>query len=664
MKHAGLARRVRALVTGMVLALTGMVAAAQEAAFLLLMEDPSALATAALAASDRASRLSARRALCTAREREATALHALAHTRLGTPLPADVRGQLRVEVLPSLAAVLAFVPQAQATAAARAWHDTAVAKAPGVAALLRLGDPPSTDPAVSSPQAPRFPRAGNDSGPRAAPASCQGKPSGPGAVLAIFDNGAAADHPWLKRGLGRLHFQPGTPGGTDTPGLRHSHGTAMLGIYAQAALGLPLTTDDAEIAPVITTPFAIADTLIALAGPETGAGQVALARNLDWMLSAPRGRPFPDVLNYSQGNGPLCVPGEGIACADDGWAGITRLLDRAISDYAILVVKSAGNAGYDATRTTMTVPGDSFNALVVGNMHAFDWTRCQPGGPRTRHRAHRHSSVGPRPPAELIDVVAPGVRIDTAGVDPAWCLAVCENPAACDFCARLGRRAPEGDLIRKRNSGTSPAAAMAGVAALRVMQTGVDAPLAVKAVLINSADAWLSNGEPVPLTRAAACAAENPPVPHGPAPTGVHVDRLYGRGYLHPTRAVAEAKQVDTGTLAPGERRCLTAAGPGPWKFTLSWSIHDFAQPGPARLQLRELARDVRVMPTHPTQTTLQLAVTPADVGDRHAGRAMIAIERPGDEDAADPTHYALAASAALEKLECPARKPQESTSY
>lgn len=226
--------------------------------------------------------------------------------------------------------------------------------------------------------------------------------------------------------------------------------------------------------------------------------------------------------------------------------------------------------------------------------------------------------------------------------------------AACDFCARLGRRSTDDALIRKRNSGTSPAAAMAGVAALRVMQTGVDAPLAVKAVLINSADPWLSHEEPVPLTRAAACAADAPPVRHGPAPSRIHADRLYGRGYLDPARAVAEARQVDTGTLAPGERRCLAAAGPGPWKFTLSWSVHRFAQPEPARLQLRDLASGVRVMPAHSTQTTLQLAVTPTGVGEAHARRALIAIERPGDDAAAGPTHYALASSAALERLDCP----------
>ena len=630
-----------------------------EAAFLFLLEDPSSIANPALLAANREVLHAARVALCEARQREARQQTSTWEQALAAALPATLRPELRIEVLPTLAAVLAFVPLESAASAAQAWQgQSGQPLLNRLAYSGRLGDPAPDVSGTGTP--PAVLSKAHTSSDNAAP--CHGKSAQEGRVLAIFDNGAAAEHPWLKAGLGRLHFQPGTPGGPDTPGLRRSHGTAMLGIYAQAALGRSLTTDSAPLLPDLRQPIAIADTLIALAGPETPQGQVALARNLDWMLMASGDRPFPDILNYSQGNGAACVPAETPACADEGWAVISRLLDRASADYAVLIVKSAGNAGFDALRTRVTVPGDSFNALVVGNMHAFDWNECTPGGSRARHRLHRQSSVGARTGPSLIDLVAPGVRIDTAGVDPAWCRRVCEDAEACAFCRRLGHRRPGSDAPHKTNSGTSPAAAVAGVAALRLMQSGLVNPLAVKAVLMNSAEPWDSHGTPVPDVALADCGKVEVSSLHGPASRFATADRQYGLGYLDAARALAGAEHVVVDALAADERRCFALTGDGPWKLTLTWGVQEMSMARHARLALRDLSSGTVAATEHPLDSTLQLGLkgthaahASAVAGTAKLSATVIEISQRGAETAATSAVFALAASSSVQRLaRCP----------
>ena len=633
--------------------------APKDAAFLFLFEDPAPPSMRSLLAANRETLQAARVALCEARWHEARRETSARKNLLQAGLPPALRPHLRVEALPSVAALLAFVPVDSAATAARAWQRPS--EDPLLEALTlvsRLGDP--------APGASEIPgaaaRASGDSGASDNAAPCRGKASRAGRVLAIFDNGAAADHPWLEAGLGRLHFQPGTPGSPDTPGLRRSHGTAMLGIYAQAALGRPLTTDGAPLLPDLRQPIAISDTLIALAGPESPQGQVALARNLDWMLTAAGDRPFPDLLNYSQGNGPMCVPEETAGCADAGWAGISRLVDRASADYGVLIVKSAGNAGYAAAKTRVTVPGDSFNALVVGNMHAFDWNTCTPGGPRAQHRLHRQSSVGARTGPTLIDLVAPGVRIDTAGVDASWCEAVCEHAEACAFCRRLGHRRQGSEVLHKRNSGTSPAAALAGVAALRLMQSGLVSPLAMKAVLMNSAEAWDSHDTPVPDIPLADCGKVNSASPHGPAHTLVVADRQYGRGYLDAARALATAAHVVVDSLAADERRCFALTGEGPWKVTLTWAVQQMRVARPAHLALKDLRSGTAAAAGHSSDTTLQLGLSgdtdASPLGGTRAATArapLIEITQRAPEIPETAAVFALAASGSMQRLpNCP----------
>lgn len=411
---------------------------------------------------------------------------------------------------------------------------------------------------------------------RADPASADaGQPRRPATahpVLALFDNGADLTHPLFAEILGPTYFRPGTPGVARDGRLLRSHGTAMLGIYAGLARGDGLVASGlAQAGFRGLQPLAYGATLVARAGPETAAGQAELVRLLAWLL-APRGvHPWPDVLNYSQGNGSLCGA---TPCEGHTWHGVTRLLDRAIDEYGITVVKSAGNGG-DGAGTTMTVPGDTWNGITVGNMHAVDTASCRPSDVRARHRVYRTSSVAATVGPRLLDIVAPGVRVATAGVDPAWCRVRCSRRGgpACTFCRRLGRPGSGRDGYWKTNTGTSPAAAVVGAVAARLIARGhADARL-VRAILVNSATSWGSSGRPHPTVRGdgSDCAGSGDPG-HGPHRRGAHYDRSYGYGYLDARRALAEARHARLDVLAPASAACYRVELPAWGKLTLAWS--------------------------------------------------------------------------------------------
>ncbi len=497
----------------------------------------------------------------------AARLAAYAETRpqvqaeLATLLAAPVRTAITLEPLPPLNALLLHVPLPLASATSEAL--TAATQSPH-----------STFAYVAS-------HGGEDDAP--APvmlnncADCEIAPapltatSGP--VLAIIDSGADATHPLLASALAPFYFQPGTPGAPQNRDLLRSHGSAMLGIYAEAAMGQPLRAGGVAVL-ARASPFPVAATLVARAGPETRAGRNQLVRDLAWLLAPQGPRPWPDLLNYSQGNGALCS-NEASTCAHTPWAGVTRLLDRAIEEDALVVVKSAGNRGY-AAATTMTVPGDTYNGIVVGNMHAFDWDTCKPSADRLRHKIYRTSSPAPSLSGRrLLDLVAPGIRVSTTGVDPAYCLSRCvaDRELSCAFCPRLGTATEVDTDFRKLNSGSSPAAAIVGAVAARLLSQGYREPMQIKAILINSADAWSSGGQPPPLTQGngAGCAEDPYAAAHGLYPFGAHYDRSYGWGYLNPEQALSQAPYAMTGELSAQTSQCFGAELEAWEKITLTW---------------------------------------------------------------------------------------------
>ena len=395
-------------------------------------------------------------------------------------------------------------------------------------------------------------------------------------TLALVDLGADGSHPWFADVVGRLHYQPGTPGEDGSARLLRSHGTAMLGLYAQLLRGEALTAGGV-VQPWLRLPYlpVVSDTLIAHAGPETRAGRGDLARALNWLMMPDAEHPLPALINYSQGNGRLCEPRRSARCVR--WAGVTRVIDRLVDERGVVIVKSAGNHG-DGPDDTMTVPGESYNAIVVGNMHAFDWSRCAPGAERSTHKIYRTSSVAPAAGGRrLLHVVAPGVRMTTAGVNPAWCERQCRAGSAipCAFCPRLGRADAQGAFI-KRNSGTSPAAAVVGALALSLMDRGVRDPRLVKALLINSADGWQSKGAPHPTVYGdgRGCTTDTHARRHGPLLLGAQYDRSYGYGYVNPARLAAERPYARLDVVHAAGARCYASHLQAGDKLTLVWHRH------------------------------------------------------------------------------------------
>ena len=560
-------------------------------------------------------------------------------------LPRDIARDASLEALPALNAWLITLPAGTAAIARAALSGSDL---PVAYLSLPVGDAtpgdavPDTLPAIGLPHRPRPARR---------------------LTLGLIDLGADRAHPAIAAALGEMHFQPGTPGAGGDGRLLRSHGTAMAGIYAQLLAGTALRAGDV-VQPWLRLPRAVtlSDTLVAHAGPETPAGRPALLRALNWMLMPAADRPRPDVINYSQGNGRLCRPGA--ACRPAPWHGVTRAIDRLVDEQGITIVKSAGNLG-DGDNT-MTVPGETFNGITVGNMHAFDWQSCAPGAARHSHKIYRTSSIAPAAPApRLLDVVAPGVRIGTTGVNPAYCRTVCdERPGLpCSFCQRLGRFDAERKAYWKENSGTSPAAAVVGALALYLIDEGLRDPRAVKALLINSADTWTSDDASPPRVRGngGGCDTDVAASRHAPYPFGAHYDRRYGWGYVNPARLAQE--RVNTLSDRTDRARCYAATLDAWDKITLVWHRHvrvcagcdSEASSTLVRLRLgllsaedgRTIDRDVG---QSPLDNVLQVSNGRGPTATPGTQRVILRI------DAAAPEAYALASPQALTRLpSCPA---------
>jgi hypothetical protein len=578
---------------------------------------------------------------------------AAAEVRAATVEEAFIRGRLGqaggeaalLEALPALDAWLVHVPAPAAGAALDALR--AATRGDGPLAFVEAHGTASLPP-----PRPATGAAGDDS-----PAA--------GLALAIIDLGADGTHPLLREALGRLHYQAGAPGADGSARLLRSHGTAMAGIYAQLARGHALSVGGVVLPWTrLDGGLAIAQTQIARAGPETRAGRNEFLRALDWLMTPAAGRARPDLVNYSQGNGRLCASAS--ACEEHAWSGVTRIVDRLV-DEGVLFVKSAGNRGH-AAFNSMTAPGDSWNGLSVGNMHAFDWSSCTPSAARERHKVYATSSVGPTAGRRLPDLVAPGVRVTTTGVDPAWCRTQCRDGGAtpCAFCRRLGSPDPARGGHWKTNSGTSPAAAVVGAVALRLRQDGVRDPRLVKAVLINSAETWHSGGAPHPGTRGdgRGCAADTVAARHRPWAYGAHHDRSYGWGYVDPQRARAEAGHATLGRIAAGQAVCYRTRLE-PWhKLTLTWHrharvcAHCDGYPALAQLALELLSDDAspRLLDRDTRRTTLDNVVQVSNGrGPEARPRARVVIARVRSAAAQDEETYALASPRALERLpHCP----------
>ncbi len=120
----------------------------------------------------------------------------------------------------------------------------------------------------------------------------------------------------------------------------------------------------------------------------------------------------------------------------------------------------------------------------------------------------------------------------------------------------------------------------------------------MKAVLVNSADAWSSDGAPHPHVRGdgRGCREDGVARRHGPYAYGSHYDRSYGYGYLNPARAAASAAHTQIDIAEAATPRCYAARLEAWDKLTLTW--HRRAQDaGPTDLRLALLdARDLGII--------------------------------------------------------------------
>jgi serine protease AprX len=209
------------------------------------------------------------------------------------------------------------------------------------------------------------------------------------------------------------------------------------------------------------------------------AAQATTMDNMEWLASG--AAQSPEVVNHSLGYG---------TADSSDYSNNDSFYDAYIYNYDIMVTKSCGNGYWDNTDPTITHPAPAFNLLAVANM---DDKNTLSRGDDVRRSS---SSVGPTVNGrKKPDITAPGTNIIStyaywSGTNP--------------------------DFVSK--SGTSMSAPHVAAAIVLMEDAGNHTPMAQKAVLINTADAWTSNNT--------STTADDGSL------TGSHWDKSYGWGYL------------------------------------------------------------------------------------------------------------------------------------
>jgi serine protease AprX len=346
-------------------------------------------------------------------------------------------------------------------------------------------------------------------------------------VLGLIDSGVDVEHPGLSHKNIIVRKEPDANDEKYKNGVRTAHATGVACIYSGMGSGSFL--NELGLAHELPT------ILSGLAGEDDrDKGHAFLTLNtLDWMLT--RAGVRPTVINYSFGNGSVSCP----TCND--WSGLARVVDYVVNHEHILWVKSAGNQGYITPRTkgpfssTMTVPADNYNGLTVANMNPtlLHDGSMMPMPDRVKHTIRYTSSRGPT----LIgrkkpDISAPGNDTRTCAPDPS--IYPLNYSKAMDF--------KDGYRLM---GGTSSAAPHVGAAALLLQEAGIPHPIAVKALLINSADAWTDNGKPSPDDPKFTYTGGHYPV------MGSEWNPTYGWGYINMQNAYEERLTLVEDVLTP-----------------------------------------------------------------------------------------------------------------
>ncbi len=353
--------------------------------------------------------------------------------------------------------------------------------------------------------------------------------TGHSGVVGIIDTGIAIEHPGLA-GKTILLNDADPNYAKHKNGVREAHGTGVACIYAGIGSGaFPSDIGIAYGASTIVSAFSMDDD-----GDDDGdvdkaeENKLSLAYSLDWMLTQVSVK--PTVINYSFGHGRLSCP----LCTD--WSGLAKIVDYVVNHEKILLVKSAGNKGFPASsyQSTLTSPADNYNALTVANMNPTVIETEQPyqTADRTKHAIRYTSSRGPtlhgrRKP----DITAPGNDTRTCAPDD----------TIYPFTYKTSMDFHDGYRLM---GGTSAAAPHVGGAILLLQDAGITSPIAAKALLINSADAWTDSGVAGP---------DDPSHPYHGGHTSVmgsEWNTTYGWGYMNMQKAFDQRSHLVEDSLS------------------------------------------------------------------------------------------------------------------
>lgn len=335
-------------------------------------------------------------------------------------------------------------------------------------------------------------------------------------ILGLIDTGVDEQHPALSNKQFIVRQEPGCDYSKFINGVKAPHATGVACIYA--------SNNEQYKGIAYDTPTIIHG----LAGEETAdTSSIMLTMStLDWMLNR---APFkPTIINYSMGNGRLDANCP--ACPE--WSGLAKVIDYVINTQKILWVKSAGNAGYIARTnrfpfaSTLTVPGDNYNGLTVANMNTIitENNTTIKTADRTKHHIKETSSRGPTPfGRRKPDLTAPGHDTRTCAPDP-------------NIYGFIYSSAMDYKNGYRLMGGTSSAAPHVGASALLLQDAGIKNPMAIKALLINSADTWLDDSATVADTT---------------SEVGAYWNRTYGWGYINMEKAFQQKNAIIENKLTP-----------------------------------------------------------------------------------------------------------------